>query len=93
MTKSSAYNGWIRACAAAGVNNRSVHSTRHTSITLTQRLGAQEKTVLRITHNPKGTIIDTYDHRDWAEFCAAVSCLQLDVRLTRTAQTAETKAP
>lgn len=81
MTKSSAYKGWRRACVAAGVTNRSVHSTRHTFITLTQRFGAPEKTVLRITHNPKGTIIDTYNHRDWSEFCSAVLCLPFDVSL------------
>ncbi len=77
MTKSSAYKGWRRACKAAGVTNRTVHSTRHTFITLTRRGGADISIVERITHNPKGTIIDVYNHRDWADFCAAVLCLQI----------------
>lgn len=77
MTKSSAYKGWRRACKAAGVTNRTVHSTRHTFITLTRRGGADISIVERITHNPKGTIIDVYNHRDWADFCAAVMCLQV----------------
>lgn len=77
MTKSSAYKGWCRACKAAGVTNRTVHSTRHTFITLTRRGGADISIVERITHNPKGTIIDVYNHRDWADFCAAVMCLQV----------------
>jgi integrase len=77
MTKSSAYKGWRRACKAAGVTNRTVHSTRHTFITLTRRGGADISIVERITHNPKGTIIDVYNHRDWADFCAAVMCLKV----------------
>lgn len=75
MTRSSAYKMWLRSCKAASVVNRSVHSTRHTFITLALRGGAEEKTVLRITHNPSGQIIDVYNHRKWPEFCSAVLCL------------------
>lgn len=93
MTKSAAYKGWVRACKAAGVTNRSVHSTRHTFITLTLRAGAAEKTVLRITHNPKGTIVDVYNHRDWEEFCAAVSLLVISQPIAANSGTPCFSAP
>lgn len=75
QTKSSAYKAWIRSCKASGVSNRSVHSTRHTFITMAQRGGADRRVVELITHNPKGTIVDVYTTRDWAEYCRAVLCL------------------
>lgn len=75
MTRSSAYKMWLRSCKAAGVVNRSVHSTRHTFITLTQRGGAERRIVERITHNPKQEIIDVYTTHEWSEFCRAVLCL------------------
>jgi integrase len=78
LTKSSAYKAWLRSCKASGVSNRSVHSTRHTFITLAQRGGADRRVVELITHNPKGTIIDVYTTRDWAELCEAVLCLSFD---------------
>jgi integrase len=81
MTKSAAYKGWLRSCAAAGVQNRSVHSTRHTFITHAQRGGADHRVVELVTHNPKGTIIDVYTTRDWSELCAAVLCLSFDAPL------------
>ena len=78
QTKSSAYKAWIRSCLAAGVTNRSVHSTRHTFITHAQRGGADRRVVELVTHNPKGTIVDVYTTRDWSELCAAVAALAFD---------------
>jgi len=80
MTKSSAYKGWRRACKAAGVTNRTVHSSRHTFITLTRRGGADIGIVELITHNPAGKIIDVYNHRDWGDFCSAVLCLSVALK-------------
>jgi integrase len=77
QTKSSAYKAWVRSCSKVGVVNRTVHSTRHTFITLALRGGAAEGTVLRLTHNPSGKIIDVYNHRAWLEFCEAVMLLDL----------------
>lgn len=78
MTKSSAYKAWLRSCKAAGVTNRSVHSTRHTFITVARRNGADKEAVELVTHNPKGTIVDRYTTREWAELCAAVACVSYD---------------
>jgi integrase len=72
LTKSSAYKAWLRTCKAAGVVNRSVHSTRHTFISFARRGGADEKVVELVTHNPKGTIVDRYTTRDWSELCSVV---------------------
>jgi integrase len=81
LTKSAAYKAWIRSCGVAKVTNRSVHSTRHTFITLAQRGGADHRVVELVTHNPKGRIIDVYTTRDWSELCAAVLCLSFDAPL------------
>jgi integrase len=102
MTRSSAYKMWLRSCKAAGVDNRSVHSTRHTFITLTQRGGADRRIVELITHNPKQEIIDVYTTRDWSEFCAVVLCLPvpaatpvqpLDAALHASSKSASNWAP
>lgn len=74
-TESSSYKAWIASCAQAGVTNRSVHSTRHTFITMCRRGGAQKDIVQRITHNPKGDIVDQYTHFDWEPLCSAVLAL------------------
>jgi integrase len=84
MTRSSAYKMWLRSCKAAGVTNRSVHSTRHTFITLTLRGGADRRIVERITHNPKQEIIDVYTTHEWAQFCEAVLCID-SARASKTA--------
>jgi integrase len=75
IDRAVAYKAWRRGCDAVGVTNKTVHSTRHTFITLTQRGGADRRLVERITHNPKDEIIDVYTTRDWSEFCAVVLCL------------------
>lgn len=72
LTKSSVYKAWLRGCKAADVANRSVHSTRHTFITMARRGGAPVELVELVTHNPKGTIIDRYTTRVWEELCGAV---------------------
>ena len=93
MTKSSAYKAWLRSCRAAEVTNRSVHSTRHTFITLAQRGGADHRVVELITHNPKGTVIDIYTTRAWGELCAAVLCLSFDAPVDADANGAGIWAP
>lgn len=77
-TKSTIYKTWTRhSCPRAGVRNRSVHSTRHTFITLARRGGARKEGVLeRVTHNAKGDIVDRYTHWDWAPLCEAVLCFR-----------------
>lgn len=85
-TKSSAYKLWRKACDSTGVANRSLHSTRHTFITMARRGGGRSEVVEKITHNAAGAVIDTYTHWDWAPLCEAVLCLKLliDLNLDRT---------
>jgi hypothetical protein len=60
-----------------GVENLSLHSSRHTFITLAGRAGARSEVVERITHNASGTIVDHYTHWDWEPLCQAVLAIQL----------------
>ena len=76
-TKSSAYKMWRKACLAAGVQNVSLHSTRHTFMSLARRGGARKEVVEKVTHNAAGDIVDSYTHWDWAPFCEAVLCVQM----------------
>ena len=73
-TKSSAYKMWRRLLATAGVANRSLHSTRHTFISLCRRGGARKDVLERITHNAAGDIVDGYTLWDWQPLCEAVMC-------------------
>jgi len=71
-SRSSAYRAFRRALARAGVANRSLHSTRHTFVTVA-RASADPKLVERITHNADGTTLDGYTHPEWEAMCSAVS--------------------
>lgn len=74
-TSSTSYKAWVRACKASGVENRSLHLTRHTFISMCRRGGARKELVERITHNAAGDIVDRYTHWDWAPLCDAVLCM------------------
>lgn len=82
-TKSAGYKLWRRLCARAGVENRTVHSTRHTFITLARRNGARDDVLEKVTHNAKGSQIDQYTHWEWEPLCTAVSCFSVDGMLDR----------
>jgi integrase len=71
-TRSTYYKAFVETARAAGVEPHTLHSTRHTMITLAQRGGAIKAVLSRVTHNAKGDIVDRYTHRDWAELCDAV---------------------
>lgn len=75
-TRSSAYKLWRRAIDKAGVTNLSLHSTRHTFITLARRRSPKD-VVEVITHNAKGDVIDQYTHRDWELLCEVVVQLSI----------------
>ncbi len=77
-TKSSAYKMWRRSCDASGVENRTLHSTRHTFVSLARRGGARKDVVEQITHNAKGDIVDAYTTWDWKPLCEAVTCLDIE---------------
>lgn len=76
-TKSSSYKAWRRACDLVGVENRSLHSTRHTFVSLARRNGARKEVIERVTHNSSGDIVDAYTYWDWAPLCEAVLCFLL----------------
>ncbi len=76
-TKKTGATLWGYACREAGVDNLTLHATRHTFITLARRGGARAEVVEQITHNARGTIVDHYTHWDWEPLCEAVLALQL----------------
>lgn len=74
-TKSGAYQLWRQLLRETGVTNLSLHSTRHTFLTLARRGGAREEVIEQVTHNARGSMVDQYTHWDWAPLCEAVMCL------------------
>ena len=81
MTRSSAYKWLKRSCETVKVPWKSLHSTRHTFITLANRGGADRQSLEKITHNAKGGIIDGYTRQDWAPLCEAVRAVSFDENL------------
>ena len=79
-TRSSYYKQFIRSAEAARVRPRSLHSTRHTFISLCRRGGARKDVLERVTHNARGDVLDGYTHFDWQPVCEAVLCLSLDAQ-------------
>lgn len=71
-TRSTYYKAFVAGCAAVGVTNKSLHSMRHTMITLARRATVRKDLVTKITHNPKGDIVDRYTHHDWEPLCEVV---------------------
>jgi integrase len=82
-TKKSGNMMMQRAFALAGVRYRTVHSTRHTFISMARRAGVDSFRVDLLTHNRKRTQIDRYTHTDWEPLCAAVSLVRFDVHQTQ----------
>ncbi len=74
----SSYRRFRAACEATGVRPRTLHSFRHTFVTLCRRGGARADVLERVTHNASGKMIDRYTHFDWAPLCEAVACLRLE---------------
>lgn len=76
-TRSTGYKTFRRACRASGVRMRSVHSTRHTLVTLLRRHGAPKDVVAMITHGSPRDVVDGYTHWEWAPLCEAMALLPL----------------
>lgn len=77
-TESTAYKMWIRACEAAGVKNLTVHSTRHTFISIVRSRGADKATSEKVTHNAKGDQVERYTHLEWQALCRVVMAFSID---------------
>lgn len=78
-SKSSAYKAWRRALARVGVENRSLHSTRHTFISVVRSNGAAKDVVEAITHNARGDVLDGYTEFEWVTRCRAVEVFDVAV--------------
>jgi hypothetical protein len=80
-TKSSAYKAWRRALETVGVENRSLHSTRSTFISVARSNGADKDRVESITNNSSGSIIDDYTTWEWFALCSAVAVFDVLLRV------------
>jgi len=65
------YRWFLAALEIVGVENKTVHATRNTFISLARRAGARGEVLEKVTHNAKGSIIDCYTNFDWAPLCDA----------------------
>jgi integrase len=74
----ASYRRFREACALVGITARTLHSFRHTFVTLCRRGGARADVLERVTHNASGKMIDRYTHFDWLPLCEAVLCLRLE---------------
>jgi len=78
-TKSSAYKMFQRSLAAVGIENRTLHATRNTFISITRTKCQRLDLLESVTHNSKGATIDIYTSFEWRPLCDAVACFDLDV--------------
>jgi len=89
-TKSSAYKAFSRGCEKLGIECRTLHSTRHTTITASRRgdaTGRLKAPLERITHNAKGEIIDCYTQWEWEPLCDAILAISYAVAAPATPAT------
>ncbi len=68
-SRSSAYKMFRTALRRAGVTNKTLHSTRHTFISVARASTNRHDLVERMTHNSKGTQLDQYTHDEWESLC------------------------
>jgi integrase len=66
-------------CAVIGIPNKGMHGLRRFFITYARAGGARPDVLERITHNAKGTILDTYTDAEglWSALCETVQCLRV----------------
>jgi integrase len=83
-SKSSAYKAFQRALLVAKVENRTLHSTRHTFISVARSNGAPSDVIEQITHNARGSVIDDYTTFEWLALCKAVALFDVSVDPNRT---------
>lgn len=78
-TKSSAYKAFQRALAKVGVENRTLHATRNTFISVARSNGARTEVVESVTHNSGGDVIEDYTTWEWLTVCQAVALFDVSV--------------
>ncbi len=84
-SRSSAYKAFRTALRAAGISNRTLHSTRHTFITVARSGRYKEEEVEKLTHNAKGSTLDQYTHAEWETLCEIVANVDYSIDRSTTA--------
>lgn len=78
-SKSSAYHAWRRSLDRLGIENKSLHATRNTFISIARSNGAPKDIVESVTHNARGDVIDDYTSFEWLALCRAVALFDVSV--------------
>lgn len=84
-SRSSAYKAFRTALRRANVANKTLHSTRHTFVSVARAGHPREDMVERITHNAKGTTLDQYTQAEWELLCEIVTGVDYSVDRVTTA--------
>lgn len=92
-SRSSAYKAFRTALRQANVPNKTLHSTRHTFVSVARAGHAREDMVERITHNAKGTTLDKYTKAEWELLCEIVSGVDYSIDRVTTADFASAGPP
>ncbi len=79
-TKNQALKGLYRDCDRVSIPRTGTHAGRRWFVSSARSYGAAKDVVNRITHNPRGEMIDEYTYYDWEALCEAVMCLRVDFR-------------
>jgi integrase len=78
LTDHASYELLFRSAVAVGVKWRGVHGCRHTFVTMARRAGCHKEDYTRITHNPKGDIVDGYTAATWEPLCKVIRSIAFD---------------
>jgi len=82
MTGDQASKQFRRFCRHLGLEPQgSYHSGRRFFITRAITGGAHSSRLNRITHNPRGDVLDGYDTPEWAELCAVVQAVKVPLEV------------
>lgn len=82
--KYTAWESFQRGLNAVEIENRTVHATRHTFVSVARSRGARPDVLERVTHNASGAVpelavLDGYTHFEWEALCEAVRCFDVSL--------------
>ena len=83
-SKSSGYKAFRRALETVGIENKTLHATRNTFVSIARSNGAPVDVIESVTHNAKGQVIDDYTTFEWLAVCRAVALFDVTVDPNRT---------
>lgn len=85
VTKNQITKAFKRKRKPLGIT-KGLHSGRRFFVTQARQGGAAKDIVARITHNPRGDILDLYTHTEWQPLCEAVLAIDFELSEARVFQ-------